>query len=145
MALIQCTECGQMISENAVSCPKCGHPTWATFPTNQNGSSPEVQAYLKKFNVGAFLLSGWWAIFHRVWIGLIAFILPFIPVIGQIGAIVFSIYLGVKGSEMAWEVDEEKNLESFIAREEKWKTTSILLVGIILVFMGVLVVLVCSN
>lgn len=26
MALIECSECGQMVSENAKSCPKCGCP-----------------------------------------------------------------------------------------------------------------------
>ena len=26
MALVQCKGCGNLISENAVSCPKCGHP-----------------------------------------------------------------------------------------------------------------------
>lgn len=26
MALIQCPDCGNMISENANSCPKCGYP-----------------------------------------------------------------------------------------------------------------------
>ena len=26
MALIECSECGQMVSENAKSCPKCGNP-----------------------------------------------------------------------------------------------------------------------
>ena len=27
MALIKCKECGNLISENATACPKCGHPT----------------------------------------------------------------------------------------------------------------------
>ena len=27
MALIQCKECGSMISDHTVTCPKCGSPT----------------------------------------------------------------------------------------------------------------------
>ena len=77
--------------------------------------SPVVQQYLKKFNIGAFLMGPWWAIFHKVWIGLIAFFVPFFP-----------IYLGIKGSELAWEKDERKDLAAFIQKQKTW-----MLIGII--------------
>ena len=30
MALIECSECGHMVSENASSCPNCGNPIRST-------------------------------------------------------------------------------------------------------------------
>ena len=74
MALIQCTECGAMISDRAESCPKCGaptavkssyghqsayqqpHPTYPTYETTEPEDSPSVG-----LNILAFLipLVGW--------------------------------------------------------------------------------------
>ncbi len=35
MALIECKECGQMISDKATVCPKCGYPVETTLQTQQ--------------------------------------------------------------------------------------------------------------
>jgi len=36
MALIKCTECGNLVSENATVCPKCGNPLKAVGAPNPN-------------------------------------------------------------------------------------------------------------
>lgn len=36
MALIKCEGCGNMVSENATSCPKCGHPISGNAPVSPN-------------------------------------------------------------------------------------------------------------
>jgi len=42
MALIECTECGSRISDEATSCPKCGKPQ--TFSQNKINIKPEYRA-----------------------------------------------------------------------------------------------------
>ena len=49
MALIKCTECGQMISNKAEQCPKCGNPVY-----NNDRSTPITKQ--SKFHFGWFLL-----------------------------------------------------------------------------------------
>ena len=107
----------------AMNVPPTGQvPPGYQMPPQAAGAykSPEVQAYLKKFNIGAFLMGPWWAIFHKVWIGLIAFVLPFIPAVGGLLQMAFVIYLGIKGSEMAWEKDERKDLAAFMKKQKTW-------------------------
>lgn len=44
MALIPCSECGNLVSEQATSCPKCGHPmhSTATPPPNRFADQPSA-------------------------------------------------------------------------------------------------------
>jgi uncharacterized membrane protein YvbJ len=55
MAMIECEECGGMISSNASSCPKCGNPT--TFISGHDGGTEKAQKVRPGFwrdpNVGA--------------------------------------------------------------------------------------------
>ena len=43
MALIKCNECGQMISDRATKCPKCGCPTTKEPESNIPQETPQVQ------------------------------------------------------------------------------------------------------
>lgn len=43
MALIRCTECGQMISDKASRCPKCGNPIMQEGMTNMNQQPMDQQ------------------------------------------------------------------------------------------------------
>ena len=43
MALIKCNECGQMISDRATKCPKCGCPTTKEPESNIPQEAPQVQ------------------------------------------------------------------------------------------------------
>lgn len=40
MALIKCENCGNLISENATECPKCGHPRQTNIDANQPYNEP---------------------------------------------------------------------------------------------------------
>lgn len=84
-----------------------------------NGPMPEE---LKGWNWGAFLLTPFWGLSHNYWIALI-FFLSFIPFIGfVVGPIGFglSIYLGVKGNEIAWQKRKFKSIEDFKTVQKIW-------------------------
>lgn len=42
MALIQCPQCGNSVSELAVACPKCGHKMNSSAPTNPSPKKPKA-------------------------------------------------------------------------------------------------------
>lgn len=52
MALIKCCECGQMISDRAEKCPKCGNPVDKGLQVNQSYKVDNQS----KFHFGWFLL-----------------------------------------------------------------------------------------
>ena len=43
MALIKCKECGQMISDRAKKCPKCGTPTHVEVSIHKNDVVPHEE------------------------------------------------------------------------------------------------------
>ena len=69
---------------------------------------------------GAFLLNWIWAIGNRTWIGLLCFV----PYIGFL----CSIYLGVKGRELAWKNKRWDSLEHFNRVQQKWSIWGLILV-----------------
>jgi hypothetical protein len=76
-------------------------------------SSMEVPEEIKGLNWGAFLLSGIWAIFNQVWIGLLAFV----PCI----SIFVMIYLLIKGNELAWNGPRQwESVDQFKAVQAAW-------------------------
>ena len=81
---------------------------------------------VKGWSWGAFLLSWIWAIFNKTWIGLLAFI----PYAG----ILFALYLGFKGRELAWRSKRWDSLEHFNEVQRFWsKLALIIYVGVALI------------
>ena len=100
-------------------------PVSQIFPAGvKNPVAPPPPAYVKPsggdvfpdgikgWSWGAFLLSGFWAIGNRTWIGLLAFV----PYAGLIMAII----LGIKGREWAWKNKEWESVEHFNRVQRKW-------------------------
>ncbi|QQG50381.1 MAG: ribonuclease G [Candidatus Berkelbacteria bacterium] len=84
------------------------------------GGSGDVPEEIKGWNWGAFFLNWIWSIFNKVWIGLLALVLPFIPVVGGIGVLVMAIVLGLKGSEWAWKSRKFESVEQFKKVQKAW-------------------------
>ncbi len=80
---------------------------------------PEVQGW----NWGAFLLSWIWGIGNNVMIALLALIIPF-----------WSIYLGVKGNELAWRSKRYDSVEHFKATQAKWTRWGVIYLVAVLLF-----------
>ena len=84
------------------------------------GNSIDLPEGVKGWSWGAFLLNWIWAIANRTWIGLLCFI----PYIGFL----FSIYLGVKGRELAWRNKRWDSLEHFNRVQRRWSVWGLIIV-----------------
>ena len=49
MALIKCTKCGQMVSDRAEKCPKCGYPVHLSMK-QQEETKQSVEPHATTFN-----------------------------------------------------------------------------------------------
>ena len=133
------------------------HPDFSELPNQQNHNNYrnqdvrfEVNHAKSSWNWGAFLLGWIWAVGHGIiWplfaiIGLALFliVLPIIfpPImivtISIYNLLVFalSIYLGAKGSCLAWENGCFESVEHFKTRERKWTIAGLVIYGIL--FLG---------
>ena len=77
-----------------------------------NDQSTQVPPELTRFNWAAFLWGGFWAIGHRVWIGLLAFV----PLLGMI----MNVVLGLRGSEWAWRAGAIPDIARFRQAQRTW-------------------------
>ena len=75
---------------------------------------------VKGTSIAAFLLTIFWSIGNRVWIGLFSLV-PFV-------GIIISAYLGFKGRELAWKAKNWKNLDHFKSVQRKWTIAAIILI-----------------
>ena len=80
--------------------------------TSGTGKNAEIPEGVKGWSWGACLLSAWWAIGNRTWIGLLAFV----PYLGWI----LAIYLGWRGRELAWQNKKWDSVEHFNRVQKKW-------------------------
>lgn len=91
-------------------------------PQTIEPSTPHViPPGVKGWSWGAFLLTPYWAIGNRTWIGLLAFI----PYVSWVMAVV----LGIKGREWAWKNKKWRDLEHFRSVQKRW---SVWAIGIVL-------------
>jgi len=89
------------------------------------GSASEIPKEIAGWNWGAAGLTWIWGASHRVWISFIMFI----PLVN----LVFWIYLGSKGNELAWRADNWESIEKFLEVQRKWKPW-----GIVFFVLGIL-------
>ena len=80
----------------------------ASSDTTAKAAMPEeVKA---GFNWGAFWLNWIWGIGNNVWISFVVLVLP----------LIWNIYLGVKGNELAWLNREWESVEQFKQTQAVW-------------------------
>jgi hypothetical protein len=91
-------------------------------PENNSGGGRAIEppSGVKGWSWGAFLLNWIWAVFNKTWIGLLCFV----PYLGFI----VSIYLGVKGRELAWRNKRWDSLEQFNRVQRKWSVWGLVLI-----------------
>jgi hypothetical protein len=88
---------------------------------NNSGGGDRIipPAGIKGWSWGAFLLNWIWAVFNKTWIGLLCFV----PYVG----VVVSIYLGVKGRELAWRNKRWESVEQFNRVQRTWSIWALVL------------------
>jgi hypothetical protein len=107
--------------ENPYQPPQSTVDDVMTGENNSGGGSSVIPPPgIKGWSWGAFLLNWIWAIGNKTWIGLLCFI----PYVG----FVMSIYLGVKGRELAWRNKRWDSIEHFNAVQKKWSWWAVVLI-----------------
>lgn len=97
-----------------------GRPAGPASNTSGQGAGAAIPPELKgRWNWGGFLLTPFWGIGNRVWIALLAFA-GFIPMVGWIIGLGMAIYMGVKGTELAWQNKTWDSVEHFKAVQRNW-------------------------
>ncbi len=108
-------------------------------------ASPHVDPFLQKWNWGAFLLSWIWAFGHglAMW-GVLALVAGFIPGIGGLVALGIAIYLGLKGSQLAWETGRYASIDVLKETEQKWTKWAVIIfcVGLVLAVLAFIAIFV---
>ena len=104
-------------------------------------SNSEVQAEIAKhFNWGAFSLSWIWGLGNKTYITLLTLVLVFIPVVGNLAALIACIIFGIKGNRWAWQNKQWKSVEHFQKVQRTWACwgIAIMLIPLFAVFMAIL-------
>lgn len=96
----------------------------------ENRYRVQGQAFPKNincFNWGACILTPIWGLCNNTPIALLSLVTGFIPYIGIIIGIAFSLYCGIKGNEWAWANKEWDNLNHFHYVQRQWAKWAIIL------------------
>ena len=103
----------------------------------------ELPYELRGWNWGAFVLSWIWGIANKSYISLLVIPLSFIPFLG----LGMSVYLGVKGNELAWKNRQFTSLDQFRQIQKTWSYWGIALFAstCLLIVPGILATLVISQ
>jgi uncharacterized BrkB/YihY/UPF0761 family membrane protein len=111
----------------------------ATGPANTSGqgsSSPVPPEISGNWNWGGFLLNWIWGIGNKVWIALLALVAGvlgvFIPFVGIL-ALGVSIYLGIKGNDLAWQARPWNSIEHFKEVQRKWTIAGVIVIVLLLI------------
>lgn len=129
-------------------------------PPPMADSEYEIDAALKRWNWGAFLLGWIWAAFHRCYWPMILLVLSLLNIFisvasvaaGSVGNLLISlaglginIYLGINGSRIAWEAGCFNDLQHFRTKERAWRNAAFIVVGVsILLFLLLILISVAA-
>ena len=110
--------------------------------TDTRSSSVQIERELGRWNWGAFYFGWIWGVFNKVYISLLQLVISIFsfavtiiglgiisPFLGLIN-IGISIWLGVKGSQMAWDNGAYHNLEHFRSSRHNWNVAAAICFGV---------------
>lgn len=80
----------------------------------------EIDRRIAQWNWGAFFCNWIWAVAHKKYAFLAIPLVTLIPYIGQFCLLCSCVYLGLKGSQIAWKSGIYKDFESYIHAQKIW-------------------------
>lgn len=99
--------------------------------TSGQGPGAAVPQEIQGLNWGGFFWNWIWAIFNNagiVWI-----------IVGLLFSPVASIYLLIKGNELAWQNKQWASVEAFKSTQRKWAIAGLILIGLSVLFACVII------
>ena len=135
------------ISAEPLNTPNTYSPTSTPYrePTGgltSHSLSIQAERELSKWNWGAFYFGWLWGVFNKVYVALVQLVVSILsyaltimglgiiaPLFGLIN-IGISIWLGVKGSQMAWDNGAYRNLEHFRSSRHNWNVAAAICFGV---------------
>ena len=130
----ECPFCGGIISKNAQRCKHCGELIDDNSRQSKFLYTDKLPEQYNKFNWGAFCLSWIWGIGNKTYIAFVSLALAFIPFVGGLCSLAFSIWLGIKGNQLAWKNKNWKSLEHFNSVQRLWAVIGAIVFGVSFVF-----------
>lgn len=114
--------------------------------SDNRSPSIQVERELAKWNWGAFFFGWIWGVFNKVYVSLVQLVVSVLsfaiaimglgiisPILGLINMGI-SIWLGVKGSKMAWDNNAYRNLEHFRSSKHNWNVAAAIVFGVTILF-----------
>lgn len=98
-----------------------GYESVGSASLSDSGSNNVDIAFLSTWNWGAFVFSWLWGVFNGVYWPLVLILIDFIPYAGPVISLGISVYLGIKGSELAWHSSKVwGSFGEFQETQKKW-------------------------
>ena len=134
--------------------PKINEPEPLEYLRRQ-AKSRHVEQELAKWNWGAFYFGWIWGVFNKVYISLLQLIVLLVStitvfiglgVISPVFSLIslgISIWLGLKGSSMAWNNDAYNDFDHFLSSRHAWNVAAAIFFGVtvFLIFISLLLLL----
>lgn len=121
--------CGVANSLSVLASPLFFWEVWVVDSGLGNGGRGKLPAELEGFSWAAFLWGGIWAVGHRVWIGLLAFV----PLVG----IIMNVVLGLRGAQWAWQSGAIEDVARYQKAQRTWVIVWIAMLGLLVPLTGV--------
>ncbi len=87
---------------------------------------------VNKFNWGACILAPIWGLFNNSPIACLIIPIGFIPYLGWLFSIIFSVYCGIKGNEWAWQNKQWQSMEHFHSVQRNWAIAGVVFEAILM-------------
>lgn len=95
-------------------------PPMQNYGQENTYSQAEIDRTIEKWNWGAFFCTWLWGVFHKMYGPLLILLIFPIPYIGQVSSICLCMYMGMRGSKIAWQSGKYSDFDTFKKAQRYW-------------------------